>query len=172
MALDTTVGGAAADSYLTVAEADALAGSLRFPFATEWIAETDQPTKEAKLRQAAIDIGAYVRVGAPYLVGQALTFPRETDLDASDDPLIPGAVQRAQAMQAAYLLENAKTIENAATRRARGMFSFSDDDGSGSIAIDPTVGLLSPSAEAELRSIAFGRGLAAGTIRVRTSYNS
>ena len=76
MTLDATPAGEDADSYLTLADADALAGADLGPEATTWIT-ADVGLKEAALRRAAREIDAYVATGWPPFDGdQALVFPR------------------------------------------------------------------------------------------------
>lgn len=152
MALVTTVASASADSYLTVEQADALAERRLGREAESWLSASITD-KEKALRQAAVDIDGLVRNAARYSTLQALLFPRTVDLDADDLPIIPGRVSQAQYEQAAYLIHNANLISDAATRRARGMFSFSEDNVSGSISVDASVGLISPRAEQLLAGI-------------------
>lgn len=177
MALDATVAGASADSYLTVEEADAL-NDAQVAFsgsqAAAWAA-ADTSTKEALLRAATIDIDAYVRSGPIYISNQRLRFPRAIDVDADDAPFLHWRVTHATYEQAAYLLLNGRLIEGAARRRARGMFSFNEDDISGTLAIDPQVGLIAPQAEQLLAGLVPTAGTRAGgigSVRVRSRYAS
>lgn len=151
MALDTTVGGASADSYISVAEADAIAVNRLGREAEAW-QNAQVVDKERALRQAAVDIDTLVN-GRPYSDAQMLGFPRYVDTDDSLVPFIPARVRQAQYEQAAYLLANADVISDAASRRARGLFSFAEDNLSGSIALDDTTGLLAPRAMQLMRSI-------------------
>lgn len=146
MALDVTIAGASADSYISLAEADALANNRLGREAQSWLSSSITD-KERALRQAAIDIDGLARSATRYDGLQSLLFPRSSDLDATDLPLIPIRVKQAQFEQAAYLISNANLISDAASRRARGMFSFSEDNLQGSLAIDSQVGLISPRAE-------------------------
>lgn len=162
MALDATVAGASANSYLTVAAADALAAADLGRNATGWLAAT-QPVKEAALQRATREIDAFFPTTGMWLrysYTQALLFPRP--MDASGSPLapyVPAGVLQACFKQAAYLVANANTIDDAAARRARGLFSFSDSEGGGSVALDPTFGLLAPEAVGYLQPLrAGGRG--------------
>lgn len=164
MALDATVAGASANSYLTVAAADALATADLGRQSALWLdAATTDAVKEAALQRATREIdghfpttGMWVR----YDADQALLYPRPQDATGSPlTPYIHPAVQLACYHQAAYLVKNADAIDDAAARRARGLFSFSDSEGGGSVAIDPTFGLLSPQAAADLAPLrAGGRG--------------
>lgn len=164
MTLDATVAGPTANSYLTVADADALAAVDLGRNAAQWLdAATTTAIKEAALQRATREIdgnfpiaGMWVR----YDADQALLFPRPQD--ATGVPLVPyihANVRLACYHQAAYLVHNADAIDDAAARRARGLFSFSDSEGGGSVALDPTFGLLSPQAQAYLGAVrAGGRG--------------
>lgn len=145
MTLVTTVAGATTDSYLTVDQADALAEKRLGREAEGWL-NASVTDKEKALRQAAVDIDTLAGPMSPYDDLQALAFPRTTDLDSLYDPLIPNRVLLAQYEQAAYLLANADVISNAATRRARGLFSFAEDNLSGSISLDDSTGLIAPRA--------------------------
>lgn len=174
MALDTTVAGAAADSYVSVTEADTLAGQSLSSFAAAWTAATTAK-KENALRQATVDVDTHVRSTEPWTAAafqpvpapaaQRLLFPRSTDYTgtAPGTPYIEARVKQATYEQAAYLLANQPLLDAAAQRRARGMFSFSEEDGpSGSIAIDPTLGRFSPAAALLLRSLT---GTGSGSVR-------
>lgn len=170
MALDYTVGGAAATSYLSVAAADELNADRLGPQASTWAAAADGE-KEKALIQATADIDGAVVVGLPYSIDQALRFPRAIDVDVDDAPLIPSRVARATYEQAAYLLANAQLLDDAAARRARGMYTFDEPEVSGTIALDGKLGLLAPRAEALLTgffSIATANRLS--SIRVRSRY--
>lgn len=149
MVLDATVGGVSADSYIDVATADALNANRLGPQATRWSAATEA-TKEKALKQATIDIDARVSVGLPWDDDQALRFPRAVDVDELDAPFILTRIQRATYEQAAYLLSNAELLDDAARRRARGLFSFDEDNLSGTLSTNPLLGLLAPAAEALL----------------------
>ena len=163
MALDTTVAGPNADSYISVAEATEFASRSLSGFAASWTAASAE-RKENALRQATADVDVHIRSTTPYLSTQRLAFPR--DRDYSGDPAAPyieWRVKQATYEQAAYLLANQKLIDDAARRRARAMFSFSEEDGpSGTIAIDPAIGLFSPAAAALLRGLA---GTGSGGVR-------
>ena len=173
MALDSTVGGAQAESYLSVAEADTLAGLSLSSFAAAWT-NAQLAKKENALRVATRDVE--VRVGAVdrWSDAQALYFPRAVDVAGTPAiPFIPSLVRQATYEQAAFLLANQKVLDHAATRRARGMFSFTEDDGpSGTLAIDPTVGRLSPEAERLMQAlIRTSSGGLSGSIPIRTTWN-
>lgn len=93
MALDATPGGTAADSYLELEEADALAESLGL---SSW-AEKADAEKEAALRAAALEIDAHrFHHGTPYAEGQARAFPREKDEGAIPEPVKVAAMYQAE----------------------------------------------------------------------------
>jgi len=153
VALTTTVAGASSNSYLTVADADALANQHLGREARSWLAAS-VTDKERALIQAAQDIDTLVGSVVRYDDLQALTFPLSTDVDAITlMPYIEPRVKRAQYAQAAYLIHNADLISDAATRRARGLFSFSEDNMSGSLTVDGSIGLISPAAQAIMASL-------------------
>ncbi len=134
MPLDVTVGGSAANSYVSIAEADEFAASDIGRFAKAW---TDAPAekKEAALRRAAREIDAYVGIApdeAFYYGVQALAFPRVRDVDyVTTLPEIPGRVKFGQYLQAAYLCATADQIDEAAARRAKGFSNYVNPDGTG-----------------------------------------
>ena len=85
MALDATTGGASADSYLTVADADAFAAVTLHT--AGWDSATDDD-KAAALQQATRQIDLFVAwCGEVATDGQALAWPRRN----MPDPLRPGA---------------------------------------------------------------------------------
>lgn len=165
MTLDATVAGSAANSYLTVEAADLLAGERLGLVPAVWSALSTED-KEKALISATADIDAYVRVGARHTAGQMLSFPRVTDVDTLDAPFIPLSVQRATFEQAAYLADNAATMDRASTRRARGLISFSEENVSGSLSEDPLFGQLCPRAQTLLQSITVTRRGFTGTLVV------
>jgi hypothetical protein len=146
MTLDATVAGASADSYLTVADAAALAGADMGPEADLWLkATTTTADKEKALKRATSEIDGYVRSGWPkYSTDQALTFPRSIDT-ASDVPFIPADIRRAAYHQAAYVLKNKSVIDRANARHARALSQYSEDGLSGSVD-DDSVNIISPRA--------------------------
>ena len=171
MVLDATVGGSAANSYLDVAAADALNGNRLGDFAAAWAA-ADTATKEKALIQATADIDANVRVVvAPWDDDQALLFPRLVDVDDADLPYVVGRVRQATYEQAIYLVANLHLIEDAARRRARGMFSFDEEGGpSGTITMDSLIGHLAPRAESLLSSFTgIAGGGYVGSMRIRSA---
>lgn len=132
--LDATVAGAAANSYLTVAAADALAEADVGPEVDAWQAAGAEQRAKALLR-ATREVDAYLRTGWPrWAPGQRLRFPR-----AMDGLLVPEPIRLATYEQATYVLRNAATLDQAAVRRARGLTSVAE----------PNVSYTRPNAEAE-----------------------
>lgn len=129
MALDASVAGSAANSYLTVASADVIADTdLLGRNAKAWREATDE-IKEAALMRATEDIDSYVGLTNRYSTTQALAFPRA--IDNVVGPAIPPRVSKATYLHAAFLIRNADLLDDAASRRARGMSSFANPDGTG-----------------------------------------
>lgn len=154
MPLDATPGGVAADSYLTVADADALAAARGLGrAATAWLAASNDD-KEKALRQATTDIDTVASTaGLRYAFDQALVFPRVVDVDGLGAAYIVPNVRLATYEQAIYVLANSKLFDDAASRRARGLVSFSDDDASGTAAMRSDYGLIAPRAMAYLNTV-------------------
>lgn len=164
MVLDVTLAGAAANSYITVAEADAEASADIGRNAEAWNSATVE-AKEAALIRATEDIDYTVgRVSATYSPTQRLLFPRSIDLIyGTSTPVLPGRIKSATYLQAAHLLKNAKVIDDAASFRARGLSNFSNPDGTGgTVASDPRIGRLHPRVEFLLDE--FAQGSVIGTI--------
>lgn len=157
MALDATVAGSDANSYLTVAAADALAASDLGGNAKEWAAATVED-KEAALIRATDEIDAAVVRTVPYSTTQALLFPRLTDVDSLGGlPELPTRLQKATYLQASFLVKNADLLDQAASRRARGLVNFSNPDGtSGQVATSPGWGTLHPRVESMLDEFTAG----------------
>lgn len=127
MTIEATPAHADANSYLTVAEADALAGDDLGPEPTSWLAaETDQ--KERALKRATREIDARLREQHADVSERPLLIPRGIDVDADDEPYIPRAVKLATYQQAIYVLKNATVLAAANTRRARNMESASEPE--------------------------------------------
>lgn len=164
MALDATVAGSSASSYLTVGEADGFAVSDLGTNAQKW-REAHPETKEAALIRATAEIDEFVgRVARSYATTQALLFPRWDDLiPGTSTPFLPVRLKRAVYLQAAYLIANADLIDGAASRRSRGLVNFANPDGtSGQVADDGSFGRLSPRAETIMGE--FVEGAVIGTI--------
>lgn len=158
MALDVTVGGPAADAYVSIAEADAFAASDLGRFAKAWTEATSEQ-KEAALRRATTEVDAYsgvTDVDAYYYGTQRLAFPRSIDVDVNGTVVIPVNVKRASYLQAAYLILAADVIDDAALRRAKGFTSYANPDGTGGQIGSVNQGRLHPSAEALLGTIDSG----------------
>lgn len=172
--IDATVAGPLANAYITVVEADAFATGDLGQDATAWLAATDDDKARAIIR-ATDDIRAYqTAVGAPYLATQALLYPRATDVvPVVLVPFLHPNVKRATYEQAKYVLANADTIDQAASRRARGLISFSDDDGSGTVvAVDSRWGLFSPRMISYLAAVpnVIARGRTLASVPYASSY--
>ena len=157
MALDTTVAGASANSYISVAEADAFAADRLGPFATKWLSgglTADQ--KENALITATRDVDAHVHPLTQFSTTQRLLFPRDVDYTGTTvlTPFIHRAVKEATFEQAIFLAANAEILDNAATRRAHGLYAFNNPDGTGgSLAVDPNIGTFSPLAHKLLATL-------------------
>lgn len=146
MAIDATIAGASANSYLTVAAADTLAASDLGLNAKEWLTATVD-TKEAALIRASEEVDDVVgHVAYPATAAQALLFPRAEDLALDGVTwIIPVRLLRAVYLQAAFLVKNAELLDHAAARRARGLSNFSNPDGtSGQVSDDPSFGAVHP----------------------------
>jgi hypothetical protein len=166
MTLDATVAGAAADSYLTIAAADALAGSDMGPEADRWLAATTTVfDREKALKRATREIDGFVRTGWPRYSGtQARVFPRSIDQTSSGVAYIPPAILQATYHQAAYILANAAVIDRASARHARDLSSSSEPDTSGTVSGDG-MHVMSPRALHFLSSFATAGSAKSGTIR-------
>ena len=166
MAIDTTPGGAAADSYLSVAAADSFADADLGRYADAWVA-ADLPTKERALRRATRDIDTYIGSSIPrYDADQRLVFPRWTDIAVTGLPMIPWQVAQAAYHQAVYVLVNASTIDDAATRRSRALTNWSEPNVSGAMERDPSFGRLAPEVLTLLGGEGFEGGATVGWIDV------
>jgi hypothetical protein len=169
MPLDYTVDGSAADSYVSLAEADGFAASDIGRFAKAY-ADAPIETKEAALRRAAREIDAYVGISpdeAYYYGVQARAFPRVRDIDyVTSLPEIPTRVKFAQYLQAAYLCAVADQIDEAAARRAKGFSNYVNPDGTGgSLSGDKDFGRFHPDFIGSLGS--FDEGATVGRIILR-----
>jgi hypothetical protein len=176
MPLIAVPGSASANSYLSVAEADALAAALGLGrAATKWTAAASG-LKEKALIRATSEIDAFIATaGSPWSSAQSLLFPRLVDFAVvlgEATPFIIENVRKATYEQAVHLLLNADLIDDANTRRARGLIQFSDDDGSGSVvSVRPEFGLMSSQALAYLRPLR-GLGRASLTsVPIASSYS-
>lgn len=169
MPLDTTIGGAASDSYLSLADAAAFAAADLGTYADEWAA-ADDPTREKALRRATRDIDTFVGSTVEAwdaVTPQKLAFPRWEDVDTNGNPFLPPRLLQATYHQAAYVLANAEVLDAAATRRARALTNFTEPNVSGTINEDARFGRLSPVAEALLTGEGFEGGSIVGFIDTR-----
>ena len=146
MAIDVTIAGAASNSYLSLAEAQAyFAARLR---SDAWEAASDAD-KEKALLTACRRIEAHrLRVhrrpyGYPYDLpnaldrpadplaptdsDQALSFPRQRDLDRSGRYAVPEHVKQAQCEEALALLAQGAEHERRRALQAAGVKSFTVD---------------------------------------------
>ena len=103
MALDTTIGGASADSYATLAEYEARATAMG------WTLEDTDAANEVNLRRAAVALDAsFSWVGIKQYRTQARGWPRSVAELVDDWPVaadtIPVAIKEAQ-MEMAYLIQ-------------------------------------------------------------------
>lgn len=166
MPLDTTPGGSASDSYLSLADSLTYATNDLGRFADGWIA-SDDGTREKALRRATRDIDRWVgQTGDRYSADQALAFPRWEDIDSDGIPFIPRVLEEATYQQAIYVLANADVLDNAATRRARAQTNFTEPNVSGTIATDPAFGRLAPETERLLTGEGFEGGAVVGWIDI------
>lgn len=119
MALDTTVGGADADSY---ADLDFLATYvLARAFVPSWYATSTSATKEAAMRQAARMLDAlFVWTGSAVDETQALTWPRTGMFTrngyAIAETVIPADLKKAQCEFALQIGAGDKSADNDAIR--------------------------------------------------------
>jgi len=127
MAIDATVAGASADSYLEVADADALAAEDYGP-EKDWWLDAGAEDKEFALKRATDEVDDHLRSGwSRYSATQTLLFPRTIDFTGTPAvPFIPTRVLRAVYYQAAFLIRGAKVIAAADLRRAKGAQSVSE----------------------------------------------
>lgn len=149
MALDITLAGSTSDSYDTVTNADTY-------FASHWDASKvaawaalSSGQKEGAMRQAAMIIetlnfwqdSAEATVTydsnlrkcliTPYETNQALSFPRNIDINSSNVAFIPTDVKQAQFEQAIFLVSSMN--ESVVQSRARGLIAESVQAGSVSV---------------------------------------
>ena len=162
MALDATVAGPSANSYLTVAAADALALEDLGRTKAEWIAATDED-KEAALIRATEEIDGLIGESTSQAdPAQALLFPRLEDVAYGTSTfIIPPLLAKATYLQAKHLIANADLIDDAASRRARGLQNFANNDGTGGqLADNASFGMLHPRVERMLDPFAAGSVIA------------
>lgn len=172
MTLTATPASETADSYLTVAAADALAAADLGREAEEWIA-ADLAVKEAALKRATREIDAHVATGwPPHDPDQALLFPREQDVDGAGEAYIPRKIELATYQQATYLLKNIDALVAMNAHRSSG----GEVDPEASYGIDPANGpsVISPMALHYLAGYRTapkaGRGGGIGSVRVASGF--
>ena len=111
MDLDTTVGGAYANSFVELADADDyITNSGSYPAGLDAWLDLEDTAREFRLRVAAQFIGVLPLRGYPIYEYQALSFPRSFQLDQT---IIPEAVMEAQAL-IAYLIVDRNIAEQEA----------------------------------------------------------
>lgn len=132
MAIDATVGGAAADSYVTLEEADAYMGSRFGTAAWDGLATAD---REKAIRQATREVDRHRFHGYRNSTAQALEFPRAYPYNA-DEPItttvasIPRSVRHACCEQALWIARHAATggVSQRQSLQAQGVKSFQVGD--------------------------------------------
>lgn len=172
MAIVATPASETADSYLTVAAADALAGADLGPERDAW-QKAEAATKEAALRRATREVDGYVATGwDPFDDDQALLFPREIDTDAAGDAIIPRKVQLACYQQAIYLVKNKDALAAMNAHRA----TAGQVDPDASYGVDPAAGpsIISPMAMHYLAGFRTaprpGKGGGVSSVRVASGF--
>ena len=140
MALDATVAGESANSYLSVADADELAATD--PINGDHWAQADDPAKERALVAATRDVEVFKgAVGTAYSLTQARRFPRVGDLAGDPaEPYLLEPLRMATYEQAVHLLVNGRLIADGQARRAQGTLSQQDANGAWTAALDPRFG--------------------------------
>lgn len=104
VAIDATVGGASANSYLSVVDATAI---LNERLGTAAWTDAVSDDKARALIMATKEIDSHRYSGRKFNSTQALEFPNTAQCEASDE--IPARVQLACAEQALWVLQNAST---------------------------------------------------------------
>lgn len=92
VALDATIGGSTADSYLTLTDANTLAANYGL---SQWASKSDAE-KETALRRATSDIDSHQFSDARKSASQALTFPRGPDLGVIPPPIRLACIYQAE----------------------------------------------------------------------------
>ncbi len=133
MEIVATLSGAASNSYVTVAEADAyFAGRLHadaWETASTGDKEKALATSCRHIEACRININRQI-VGdrlSPVVPEQALSFPRYRDVDTTGAYIIPEPVKQAQCEEALALLSVGVEAQRRATLQAQGVSSFSVD---------------------------------------------
>jgi len=142
-AIVTSIAGAASNSYVTQAEAEAyfqlqLGGAAAAWFAAAWIGpgpDTGQSDQAKALLLASKNLAKLKYVGDRFNFAQALDFPRLYPLQSADPQsignasvAIPNVIKEAQIVEALYLLQNAPVAgggsEDRRALQAQGVKSF------------------------------------------------
>ena len=173
MSIVATPASETADSYLTVADADALAAADIGPEATTWLGLDNQDAddlavKEASLKRATREIDAYVATGwPPYDADQALVFPRDID-----GATVPRKIVLATYQQAVYILENKHALAAMNAHRSNAG-SVDPEDSYGT---DPAAGpsIIAPMAQHYLSGFRVaprsGKGSPVRSVRVASGF--
>lgn len=137
MALDTTIGGSTADSYVTVAEADTYHANFGN---TDWATISTTQLKEVALRKAAQYLDTKIFQGIKVASTQALEWPRYNVVIEGYDVLsnsIPADIKTAQ-MEAALIastqsltpnLSNGAVIEETVGKITKRYSDYTKDGG-------------------------------------------
>lgn len=159
MALDTTIGGASADSYGTLAAYQAYAASMG------WTLSGTDATDEANLRRAAQYLDRKHRfVGQQQYEDQALAWPRLVNVLVKDWPIdpdtVPVEIVEAQ-FEVAYLLQGGldpfATITSSRKRATVGPITV-ETVPTGTPRLVAVSGLLGPYLTAGVGQVALSRG--------------
>ena len=171
MPLVTTPGGPSADSYVSVAEADAYF-SARVG-STSWTALSG-PDKETALRHATRNLDLLRFRGWPVTEAQALRFPRWRP-DRGEAPVltIPREVQDACCEEALWVSQHAEAggLSPRQQMQAEGVSSFTVGDLSETFASGGSGAVLCPRASALLRHWIARGGQLVDTGRERPNYD-
>lgn len=129
MTIDATIGGASADSYVTLTEYQIYATAMG------WTLGADSPADEVNLRRAAVHLDTgYFFTGYRVASTQARDWPRVTGLTVDGWPVasdtIPQAVKDAQC-EAAYAIQGGvdpmATVENEIASEKKGVGPLSKE---------------------------------------------
>lgn len=170
MTLDATVAGASANSYLSVADADAFAASDIGQATTAWAAASTD-LKERSLKRATREIDTYLRSSglARYSAVQLLLYPRAVDV-LNGTAIVPKPIQLATWAQAKFLNANADVLDATETRRASGYTSESVGSVSYSESINPAAEpRICDEALGYLQGV-FARGATVRSVLIGTDY--
>lgn len=147
MSLITTPGATDANSYISLADADAYFDDRYGSASDRWAALTD-PVKEGLLRQSTKKINKIGYVGAKWSNNQSLQFPRSQrhstlSTDASGDLIVPIDVQDATCECSLWLIVTdgdealAQTMARGINSQSAGKISYSGMSANGSTKIGP-----------------------------------